>query len=263
MAELRMFSMQDIKADPVAWLWEPYIPRGKITIVQGDPGDGKTTMTLAIAAAVVNGESLPGGFADIPANVIFQTAEDGLADTIKPRLEQLGADCSRIHVIDESEQPLSLSDERLEQAIVQTHAKLLIIDPIQAYLGGSDMNSARGMRLLMKSLGSVAERTGCTIIIIGHLNKKDGKAQYRGLGSIDIFAAARSVLAIHRTGDNMRLAVQVKSNLARPGPARLSRSALIPLSVLAGTANKILTWTIFSTLRNQHTRVNPTKRNGL
>jgi len=167
-------------------------------------------------AAVANGEALPGGFADEPANAIFQTAEDGLTDTIKPRLERLGADCSRIHVIDETEQPLSLSDERLEEAIVRADAKLLVLDPIQAYLGGADMNSARGMRPLMKSLGAMAERNGCAVIVIGHLNKKGVASQYRGLGSIDIYAAARSVLTVGRMGD-MRVAVHTKSNFAPPG----------------------------------------------
>ena len=219
MSDLKIFTMQDIEAEPVPWLWEPYIPCGKITIVQGDPGDGKTTMMLAIVAAITNGEALPGGFADVPADVIFQTAEDGLADTIKPRLELLGADCSRIHVIDEGEQPLSLSDERIERAIVETGAKLLIIDPLQAYLNGADMHSARGMRPLMKSLGAAAERTGCAVVIIGHLNKKSigTRAQYRGLGSIDIYAAARSVLTVGRMNESMRVVVQNKSNLAPNG----------------------------------------------
>ena len=124
MAELKIITMRDIEAEQVSWLWKPYIPQGKITIVQGDPGDGKTTMMLAIAAAVTKGEILPGGVAAPPVNVIFQTAEDGLADTIKPRLEQLGADCGRVHVIDETEQALSLSDERIEQSIIKTDAKL-------------------------------------------------------------------------------------------------------------------------------------------
>jgi RecA-family ATPase len=98
LAELKLKRMSEIQAEPVSWLWEPYIPRGKITIVQGDPGDGKTTMMLAIAAAITNGETLPGGMSGTPADVIFQTAEDGLTDTIKPRLELFGADCSRITV---------------------------------------------------------------------------------------------------------------------------------------------------------------------
>jgi hypothetical protein len=153
-------------------------------------------------------------------NVIFQTAEDGLADTIKPRLEQLGADCSRVHVIDEEDEALSLYDERIEQAIIKTNAKLFILDPLQAYLGGTEMNSANGIRPLMKSLGAVAERTGCAIVIIGHLNKKGGKSAYRGLGSIDIPAAARSVLTVGRlvnVDENMRAFIQTKSNLAPTG----------------------------------------------
>jgi RecA/RadA recombinase len=221
MLELKIINMEEVKAEPVLWLWEPYIPRGKITIVQGDPGNGKTTLTLAVAAAVTNGEALPGGLAVLSSDVIFQTAEDGLADTIKPRLELLGADCSRIHVIDESEQPLSLNDERIEQAIVKTSAKLLIIDPIQGFLGGADMHSAKGMRPLMKSLAVVAERTGCAVILIGHLNKKGFRtqAQYRGLGSIDIYAATRSVLTVGKepSDENMRIVVQNKSNLAANG----------------------------------------------
>jgi hypothetical protein len=161
--------------------------------------------------------ALPGGGCGEPASVIFQTAEDGLADTIKPRLEQLGANCGRVHVVDEDEKSLSLSDERIEQAIIQMDAKLFILDPLQAYLGGADMHSANGIRPLMKSLGAVAERTGCAIVIIGHLNKKGGKAQYRGLGSIDIYAAARSVLTVGRLDEGTRAMVHGKSNLAPPG----------------------------------------------
>jgi len=131
MPELKIITMRDIERESVKWLWEPYIPQGKITIIQGDPGDGKTTMALAIAAAVTTGIPLPDNCGcTAPASVIFQTAEDGLADTIKPRLEQLGADCGRVHVIDEGEKSLSLADERIEQAITETNAKLLIIDPL-------------------------------------------------------------------------------------------------------------------------------------
>ena len=204
MAKLKIITMQDVQAEPAEFLWEPYIPHGKISIVQGDPGDCKTTLLLAIAAAVTRGSALPGGGCSDPANVIFQTAEDGLADTIKPRLEQLGADCSRVYVVDEEDQALSLSDERIEQAIVEKDAKLFILDPLQAYLGGADMHSANGIRPLMKALGAVAEWTGCAIVIIGHLNKKGGKAQYRGLGSIDIYAAARSVLTVGRLDESTR-----------------------------------------------------------
>jgi RecA-family ATPase len=107
--------------------------------VQGDPGEGKTTVMLAIAADLTRRRELPGGSRTEPTDVIFQTAEDGLADTIKPRLEDLGADCSRVRSIDEDEQSLSFSDERIEQAIVKANAKLLILDPAQAYFSGASI----------------------------------------------------------------------------------------------------------------------------
>ena len=220
---LKLITMRDVEAEQIKFLWKPYIAYGKITIVQGDPGDGKTTMMLAIAAALTSGEEIgSGGNAALtPFDVIFQTAEDGLADTIKPRLEQLGADCSRVHIIDEDEKSLSLVDERIEAAIICTGAKLFILDPLQAYMGGADMNGTGGVRPLMKRLAAVAENTGAAIVLIGHLNKNGGsKSVYRGLGSIDIPAAARSVLTVGRlvnVDENMRAFIQTKSNLAPTG----------------------------------------------
>ena len=219
MQNLKIITLRDIEAERVSWLWEPYIPLGKITIIQGDPGDGKTTLALAIASAITRGEEVGGGAAVAPGSVIFQTAEDGLADTVKPRLEAMGADCGRVHVIDESEAPLSLADDRIERAINEKDAKLFVLDPLQAYLGGADMHSVNGVRPLMKSLADVAGRTACAMVVIGHLNKKGGKAAYRGLGSIDIYAAARSVLMVGRIplDKDMRAVVHGKSNLAAPG----------------------------------------------
>jgi KaiC/GvpD/RAD55 family RecA-like ATPase len=211
--------MSDIRPEPVDWLWEPYIPSGAITLIQGDGGTGKTTASLAITAALTKGEALPGGNTLIPSNVIIQNAEDSYTQTIRPRLETLGADCRLIHVIDEEEQALSLSDERIEEAIARTNAKLLLLDPIQAYFYGANMNSANGVRPLMKKLGMVAARYNCAVLLVGHLNKKGGKSQYAGLGSIDIFAAARSVLTVGNTNidENVRAIVHNKSNLAPAG----------------------------------------------
>jgi hypothetical protein len=128
--ELRLIRMNEVEATEIDWLWYPYIPYGKITVIQGDPGDGKTTAVLAVAAAVTTGAALPESKTTAePMSVIFQTAEDGLGDTVKPRLVQSGADCGRIIVIDESEKELSLSDLRIEQAITLTGAKLFILDP--------------------------------------------------------------------------------------------------------------------------------------
>lgn len=214
--------MDEVQAEKVDWLWYPYIPYGKITLVQGDPGDGKTTFILAVAALLTKGKQMPetdGIYT--PATVIYQTAEDGLSDTIKPRLDEMGADCSRVIVIDESEQALTLSDERIEQAIIKIRAKLLILDPLQAYLGGGvDMHRANEIRPLFKALAGAAERTGCAVVIIGHMNKMNGtKGLYRGLGSIDIAAAVRSILLVGRDkeNDNTRIMAHLKSSLAPEG----------------------------------------------
>lgn len=218
-AELKIINMSEVQSQEIKWLWYPFIAYGKTSIVQGDPGDGKSTLILNIAAKLSRGERLePEMNIDKPVNVIYQTAEDGLADTVKPRLEQAGADCSRISIIDESEKSLSMLDERIEKAIIETGAKLFILDPIQAYLGGgTDMNRANETREMTKNLGNIAERTGCAIVLIGHMNKGSGaKAAYRGMGSIDFFAVARSVMLVGRIEGqpDMRAVVQIKNNLA-------------------------------------------------
>jgi hypothetical protein len=226
LSKLKLLTMSDIPAEEVRWLWYPYLPRGKITIIQGDPGEGKTTFVLALASLLTRGLPVPGNTeSQPPMNIIYQTAEDGLADTVKPRLTALGADCSRVLVIDESERELTLSDRRLAQAIQETGAGLLVLDPIQAYLGdGVDMHRANEVRPIFKRLGQLAEQTGCAIVLVGHMNKMQGaKSAYRGLGSIDFRAAARSVLLVGRSKDDAetRVVVHDKSSLAPEGASIL------------------------------------------
>ena len=226
--ELKIINMADIQSQEIEWLWYPFIPYGKLTIIQGDPGDGKTTLVLNLAAKLSKGIGLDEDMqVSEPMNIIYQTAEDGLADTVKPRLEAADADCEKIMVIDESEKSLSMVDERLEQAIIQTNARLLILDPIQAYLGGGmDMNRANEVRDMTKKLGLLAEKYKCAIILIGHMNKAAGnKAAYRGMGSIDFFAVARSVLLVGRIeGEpDLRAVVQIKNNLAAFGHSKAFR----------------------------------------
>ena len=223
--ELQMIKMSEIQSQEVAWLWFPFIPYGKLTIVQGDPGDGKTTLVLNIAAKLSKGEGLDSKMKlTEPLNVIYQSAEDGLADTVKPRLEVAGANCENISVIDESIKSLSMIDERLEEAVIRTKAKLLILDPIQAYFGGGmDMNRANEARDMTKRLSLLAEKYKCAILLIGHMNKAGGnKAAYRGMGSIDFFAVARSVLLVGRIeGEpDLRAVVQIKNNLAAFGHSK-------------------------------------------
>lgn len=132
---VEIIRMSEIDTQTVEWLWKPYIPFGKITIVQGNPGEGKTTFALRLAAACTTGGTLPGMKPMQPFQVIYQTAEDGLGDTVKPRLIEAAADLDRVLVIDEAKRELTLSDERIEKAIIQNGARLIILDPIQAYMG--------------------------------------------------------------------------------------------------------------------------------
>lgn len=202
--ELEIIRMSEIQMREVEWLWYPYIPFGKLTIIQGDPGEGKTTFALRLAAACSTGTAMPGMESLSPFNVIYQSAEDGLEDTIKPRLTEAGADQERVINIREDKKSLHLLDSRIEKAIVRCDAKLLILDPLQGYLGERiDMNRANEIREVMKAIGQVAQRTGCAIVLVGHLNKATGMiSAYRGLGSIDFRAAARSVLVVGRLRKN-------------------------------------------------------------
>jgi len=223
--ELKLIHMEDVVSKEVEWLWYPYIPYGKITIIEGNPGEGKTTLVLKLAAALSRGLPLPcdDDKEYEPIHIIYQTAEDGIEDTIKPRLEKAGADCSMIRVIDETDKELSMTDDRLEQAIIETGARLIILDPIQAYIGATvDMHRANEIRPVLKHLGIIAEKHNCAIILIGHMNKASGsKSTYRGLGSIDIQATARSVLLVARLRDkpNIRIMAHDKSSLAPAGDA--------------------------------------------
>lgn len=242
--DMKLINMETVEVEQIEWLFYPFIPYGKVTIIQGDPGEGKTTMVLQIIAKLTKGEEIlprqentaeakdgveTAADSDMklsespiePVNVIYQTAEDGLGDTIKPRLLAAGADCSRVLVIDDREQPLTMLDIRLEEAIVQTKARLVVLDPIQGFLGAEvDMHRANEIRPLMKRVAVLAEKYHCAIILIGHMNKNsNGKSSYRGLGSIDFQAAARSVLIVGRIKDEpeIRVVCHVKSSLAPEG----------------------------------------------
>lgn len=222
MTQLKLISMDQVPIEEVQWLWYPYIPYGKLTIIHGNPGEGKTTLILRLAALLSQGESLPcDDRPQEPVKIIYQTAEDGLGDTIKPRLLAGDADCAQIKVIDETEASLTLLDERVEQAISETGARVMILDPVQAYVGtGVDMNRANEVRTVLAQLSRIAEKYKCAMILVGHLNKAQGtKSQYRGLGSIDFQAAARSVLIVGRVKEKpeVRVMAHEKSSLAPEG----------------------------------------------
>lgn len=206
----------------IEWLWYPYIPYGNLTILQGDPGEGKSTFMLNIAALLTRGKEMPDGFrTPEPQNVVYQTGEDNLADTVKPRLIAAGADCDRVAYIVDEDIPLTLEDKRIEMVIQQTGARLFILDPLQAFLlQDTDMFSPGRMRHQLKWLADIASKYRCAIVVIGHMNKASGeKNLYRGLGSIDIAAIARSVLMISRDRNDptIRYMFSVKSSLAPEG----------------------------------------------
>ena len=217
--QLRLYS--SITETSVDWLWYPYIPFGKLTLIQGDPGCGKSTLMMNIISAVSNGSLVPDGRRlKKPMHVIYQCSEDGAGDTIKPRLTAAGADCTNVAFLDEEMDWLTLNDEKIRRAIADFNAKLLVIDPVQAYLGDADISNVSGMRKMLRQLSIWAGMYDCAIVLIGHMNKREGqKNLYRGLGSIDLAASARSVLQVERVpeDENIRIVQQIKNNLGPKG----------------------------------------------
>ncbi len=226
---LEIVRASDIEPKEVKWLWYPYIPFGKVTLLQGDPGDGKSKFMLSLAALLSKGEALP--FSDEeerePITIIYQTTEDDADDTVVPRFNSAGGNGDNLIFIKEDMKSLSFGDNRIREAIEKYNAKLLILDPMSSYIGEScSMNNANETRAEFNHLIAVAKKTGCAIVIIAHMNKmKDSNPLYRTNGSIDIAGAARSILAITRTANKEapaeRYLVQVKSNLAPTGSAIL------------------------------------------
>jgi DNA primase catalytic core len=231
----------DVEPEEVGFLWNPYIPIGKLTILDGDPGIGKTWTALKIAATVSKGDPFPdprdgiSGERGEPAKVIYLTAEDGLADTLRPRLDAMGADVKNIYAItgqsyidkktgEEKQTGVTLQDIYiLRQAMQQLKPRLVVVDPLQAYLGaGIDLYRANEVRPILSNLAKMAEEYKCAVLLIRHLGKgsKD-RAIYRGLGSVDFAAAARSILLAGQDPRNPqdKALIQIKSSLAEMGPS--------------------------------------------
>jgi len=221
--DIKLVYYSSVKTKRVDWLWFPYIAYGRITMIQGDPGDGKTTLALMLVSMLSNGKNtynVDGLKINKPYNVIFQTAEDGVDDTIKPKLDLMGANCERVAYL-EDEKSLDLEDDSIEKLIIQSKAKLFILDPIQSFLSkGKSMQSVTDIRPMMKNLAKIAKRTNCAIVLIGHLNKCERtKDLYRGLGTIDITAIARSILYVKRSKEkpNIRIINQIKNSIEKEG----------------------------------------------
>lgn len=208
---LDIVRLADVEEKNISWLWEPYLPYGKITILEGDPEAGKTFLSLDIAAHVTTGRSLPSfgrgtGESKVPQNVLFLTAEDDLGDTILPRFRKASGDPERFYSIngiiqrdDDREVHLGITLSHigaLEDAMNKLNPGLLIVDPFQAFVGARvDFHRANEVRPVMEGIGKLMARHDCAAVLIRHFAKAAyNNSMYKGIGSIDILAAARSVL---------------------------------------------------------------------
>ena len=212
----------DVEPKEVRWLWYPYIPFGKVTIVQGNPGDGKSTMLLTLSARITRGEPLPFSLqeAQEPMTVIYQTTEDDKEDTVVPRFIRAGGDRERLLFIKEDSKPLTFGDDRIRTVLMDTGAKLLILDPLSSYIGDCSINAANEVRPAFNHLIKAAKDFDCAIVLVDHMNKNQlADALYRNNGSIDKVGAARSVLTIIKDKDDKskKYLVQTKANLAPMG----------------------------------------------
>jgi putative DNA primase/helicase len=221
--------LDTVLPEAVDWLWSGRVPRGKLTLLIGDPGLGKSFLLLDLMARVSRAAPWPDAGTASPGDSVLLTAEDGLADTIRPRLEALEADCRRIHALTGireagQERAVSLAHDlaQLEVVIERTGACLIGVDPLSAYLGDRDSYKDPDIRRVLGPVATLAERTSTAIVGIMHLTKdQQRRALYRALGSIAFVAAARVVLAVGKDpeDDSRRLMVTVKNNLTAHAPA--------------------------------------------
>jgi putative DNA primase/helicase len=226
-----LISMAEVHSRPIEWLWPGRIARGKVTLIAGDPGLGKSFLTLDLAARVSRGSPWPDApNASAPlGGVVLLSAEDDAEDTIRPRLDAAGADVHRIKLLqavrhnyreNQKEAVFSLGTDlpALEAAILATPGcRLVVIDPITAYLGETDSHKNAEIRGLFAPLAALAAKHGVAIVCVTHLNKSgSGPAIYRSIGSIGFVAAARAVWAVIKDRDNPRrwLMLPAKNNLA-------------------------------------------------
>jgi AAA domain len=216
----------DVEREQVRWLWPGRIPLGKVTVLDGDPGTGKSTLTTTIVAKMTTGSPFPDGARPEVGDAILLSAEDDIGDTIRPRLEAAGADLARCWVLPdvrpEGKEPrppeLPADLFLLEDLVKSKAAALVVIDPLMAFLS-SQVNAHvdQDVRRVLASLGYMAARTGAAVVIVRHMNKGAGSALYRGSGSIGIVGASRAglLVALDPDDEDRRILAMTKSNLAK------------------------------------------------
>lgn len=227
-----LIRLADVAARRVDWLWGPFIPARMLSMISGDPGAGKSFIALAVCADLSRGKLRDGRIVE-PGNSLYLSIENPIAETIRPRFDLLGGDASRFFVLkgtlfaedgEEQRGAVTLADiPILEAAIAETGARLIVIDPIQSYLGSTvDLHRSNETRPVLDGLSKLAESHGCAVLLLRHLSKQSGgKAIHRGLGSIDLSGAVRSELLAGSLPDNpeARALVHIKSNVGRIGGA--------------------------------------------
>jgi hypothetical protein len=219
--------MSSVAAEKVEWLWKPYLPLGKITLLDGWPGIGKSWLTCKLAAILTRGGGFPNGAAFEPGNVLMFSAEDGLSDTLRPRLDACSADVDKVIALNFLEKGgLAVFDQkglmRFEATIAEYEPLLVIVDPLFAFTGGSiDIHRANECREVSRVLAAIAARQRCNLLCVRHLNKSggNGSPMKAGIGSIDWLAAARVGLlaGCDPDDDTKRALTNYKNNLAPLG----------------------------------------------
>jgi hypothetical protein len=226
----RLVPVSNVTARPVDWLWPNRLALGKLAVLEGDPGLSKSFLALDLCARLSTGRPWPdGGPACAPAACLFLNGEDGVEDTIRPRLAALGADLTRVFVVERGDgdlaAPLSLpaQTEALDALVGRAQARLLVIDPIMTFFdGGVNTSCDKAVRRALAPLAALAHRHGCAVLLIRHLNKLGGgRAIHRGLGSMGLVGVCRSgwLVAEEKEASPRRVLAQVKNNLAPPQPS--------------------------------------------
>jgi archaellum biogenesis ATPase FlaH len=229
----KLVRFAEIQPKPLRWVWRDRIPAGKLSLIVGDPDKGKSLITLDMAARITTGRPFPDGAPSERGSVIILSAEDDSEDTIRPRLDAAGADVSRVHWLEavrvvqrdgkQGERTFSLESdiEALADAVKQEpDVRLIVIDPISAYLGGADSHKNSEVRGLLAPLKEFTARTGVTVLGITHLRKSSGPAIHRSIDSIAFAAAARAVWGVAEDPEDpdKRIMLRVKGNLSHnPG----------------------------------------------
>jgi len=226
---LRTIKVSSVNPRSIDWLWPGYIALGKLTLIAGDPGLGKSILSAALASHVSNGKPWPVDNSKCPqGSIVMASAEDDAEDTIRPRLDAAGADVEKVHLIDSIHEPdydgkmirrafsIKTDIEALCNVVIaKPDCKLVTIDPISAYLGGTDSHNNSDIRSLLMPLADLAQKQRVAIVAITHLNKGTSNAMYRAMGSLAFVAAARAAFAVTKDKDDTkrRLFLPIKNNL--------------------------------------------------